>query len=755
MKNSFLLASACWLAVSVSSQALAQDDGTVDDGLQEIVVTAQKRSENVQNVPISVTALGSEAIAARHAADITALSGLSPNVRIEPLGIASTSAFFIRGSGTADPDSSFDSAVGLVIDGIFISRTLGAVIDTSDVQGVEILRGPQGTLFGKNTTGGLINVTYRKPGMEFGGDAGARFGNYDMVELKAGVDVPLIKDTLAVRASGQFQRRDGYFRSVINGENVGEQRTEGGRLVFLLAPPASAYDATLTLDYHHDGSGAPTNDNNATPGRNYPLCDGAGLCGDGSYKTISSNMSLLDIDLDTYMAALTQNLKLGDHTLTSVSGYRRLKSFVPFDPDSTAGRFVDALRREKTWQVSQELRITSPTDRALTYVAGLFFFKQKSDSDSFLDLADLLGGAFPFLLTTPTYSYAISSTRNFAAFAQADYHFNDRTWLTLGGRYAIEKKTMRETYQSDIANAVAAAAAQPGRLPPTFTGSLTSKNFSPRVVLNFRPAKEVLLFASWTRGFRSGGFNNRATNATEAAPFDDERVDSFELGIKSDLFDRKVRFNATAFLARTSNLQAERVFPDPNGFPATATLNAGTAVSKGIELEVAVQPTHGLRFDFTGGYIHARYTDFCGNINRGIHGDAVGLGITGCSAVDPAATNNTDLRLKSVPTWSGSASAEYEFGFTGGSTVTLRGDANFASKSYQDLQNSDLGIRRSYAILGASARWIDAADRYSISLFGRNLTDHRYVEAFNPGALAPLAFYNAPRTYGVELGFKF
>lgn len=239
MKSELLASSILAAAILFAAPAFAQDVV----GLEEVVVTAQKRSENVQNISVAVTALNEERIEASYTTDITGLSGIAPNVKIENLGVGPTSSFIIRGIGTADPDASFDPGVGLVIDGVYIQRTLGAVVETGDIGQVEILRGPQGTLFGKNSTGGLISLTSKQPTDAFGGDIAVRLGNYDAVDLYGAVNIPLT-DSLRTRISASSTTRDGYFTSTITGRNVGKVDITTVRAVTAWQP-TDAFDGTL------------------------------------------------------------------------------------------------------------------------------------------------------------------------------------------------------------------------------------------------------------------------------------------------------------------------------------------------------------------------------------------------------------------------------------------------------------------------------------------------------------------------------
>lgn len=451
------------------------------------------------------------------------------------------------------------------------------------------------------------------------------------------------------------------------------------------------------------------------------------------------------------------NLKIPSHTLTSVTGYRKFDSFVPFDADSTVLEFVEVERWEKNEQFSQEIRLASDfADSPLSYVVGLYYFDYDYDFSSNQYVKALLGPVFPYLQTIPMYFYSLGKTTSYAAFAQADYRFSDRLWLTVGARYTDEEKSIRQTFANDPFSAPAANAAKPGRLPPINSAIFNSETFTPKLALNFKPSDDTLIYASYARGFKAGGFNSRAGSFAEAAPYDDESVDSYEVGVKTDLLGNRLRINAAAFYSKISDLQREITFRAANGFPATGTANAGEASYRGVEVEMNWLATDNLRIDFNGGWMDAEYNEFCGQLLRGAHNDPVGPGRTGCDPANPLATDNTDLRIPFVSDYAANLRGTYTLPLSSGGSLRFIGEATYRSDYYLGVANEERGHVDDVTQFSGSVTWSDPEDRFQISVYGQNLSDERFPVIFNNAAsLATISFWNAPRTYGVELRAKF
>lgn len=751
-----------FISALIPSAGWAESEGSsgTEGPLAEVLVTAQKRSESLQEVPVAVTAIGADSLGDMHITSIGDLMNVAPNVQLEQNFVYGRStAFTIRGLGLIDGQASFDPPVGVVIDGVFVNRTTGAVIDAFDLQQLEILRGPQGTLFGKNSTGGIVSMTSKRPSGAFGAGAEVRLGNYNRRDLKGYVELP-ISDRLATRISAVATTRDGYATNVRTGKDQDAEDVRTFRAVTTLG--GERFDGLLTLEYSQDRSGS-SGMENMSDHTGFLVCNVLGQCGGGDVRAIDVSVEPSDFDISTAFATATLNWSIGSQTLTSVTGYRKLDiDRQPLDADGSRFQILDVLRFEDTDQISQEFRLASDTDGRLDYVAGVYYFRQKYDFDQKLFVGDLLGPVIPPLITFPLYNYVVGESESYAAFAQLDFRLSDRWGAAIGGRYTEEEKKARGTYQFDparLGDQIAHLTGGP-RPAPDYDLERSTSNFSPKASLTFRPMSDVLLYGSFTRGFKSGGFSDRATRGAGQLPFDDEQVDSFEIGLKSELFDRTVRLNAAVFDMDYKDIQTEIQVAVPGGGVGTATLNASDASIRGLEVEASWIPTDGLTFDFSFGYLDAEYGSFCGVVLRGLHGDPVGPGQVTAQCVaetgTSGATQNNDLEFRNAPKTTWTLGANYVRDLPSGGSLVLDAQAFHTSEQYTNLTNDILGLRPDVTVYDASIAWRSPDDRWSVSVYGRNLGDETYAQSYsNAGNLAGLSVFQPPRTYGLQFGARF
>ncbi len=755
-------------SAGTSPNAGSPEDSTVE----EILVTARKRSENLQETPVAITAFTGKAIVDAFATDFRDFNGQSPNVLIEENeGFGSATAFTIRGLGTSDVESAYEPAVGVVVDGIFFARATGGLVDLFDVEQIEVLRGPQGILFGKNTTGGSINMVSKKPNGEFRGEGEIKLGNYKRIEVRAAVETP-ITDTLALRVSGFSVHADGYVKDLNTGKDRGGEDVSGLRGV-LVFKPNNNIDSTFIAEYTRDrsgGFGPQRVDSFGNPGPVSFLPSGKvdldGRPRAGRYSAPDK------IFVDAYFLANTTNIDLGNHVLTSVTGWRRFNESINLDLDATddAPGFgtinVDLTRDQPYTQFSQELRIAS-NDRAsrLSYVLGLYYFRSRYQ----LEQTVFFGTPLPLP------SSGDQTVNSYAVFGQANYEIASGLRLTLGGRYTTERKRFAsDTLDVGLFGCFdpAFAAANPicaGGANNPFTNTavdfrdkLKSSNFSPKVGLDYKFSDDVFAYASWTRGFKSGGYNGRATDSTPKAdggnlvgPYKDETVDSFELGVKTDLLDRRLRANVALFWNEFKDAQLE-VLTQTNG-PALGTSieNAGKLRTRGIEAEITAVPVDRLTLNASIGYLDAKYLEFCQDINRSPI-SAKGPGVLGCNPSVPTATDNTDLRVPRAPKWSTNLGASYDIELNQAGTLTV--SANWARTSSMSIirGNERWSERKTTNLIDANIRFADSQDRFTVAAYGKNLTKELFINsAFPQGNFGNWVAYNRPREYGVQVGFKF
>lgn len=632
------------LAIALAMPAHAQDstgatsaaEATEQEGLTEIIVTAQRRQESVQDVPIAISAFSAEQLRDQGVSNTLQLGQYVPNlVAQNNTGIGSANAYFLRGLGSTETIATFDPPVGTYVDDIYLSRQNANNLSLFDVARVEVLRGPQGTLFGRNTTGGAINVIMAEPGNEFAGYGEVGYGRFDKKLVRGSVDVPLA-DSLAIKVSGYWQDDDGYVRNVSTGERLNDDDgwgvrlgikgdlapwvrwrasyahvvSEGENILNFTCNPANPTDCKGRFAT----TGLSQNPQSATPYA--PLAirgrkAGYGLGQRAETDIITSNLSF-DIADKTTLSFITGYVSLTQQfALDFFDGRGGPSASVPFPAVQRYARGgFTILNDGQHQQFTQEIKLNGQLGSGLIdYVAGFYYIDERNRTD----LADVfsISPATALLLGDRLIR---NTTRASAGYVQADLNITDQLKLTAGVRYTDETKnfsvadnrascndgTVEATCLADVNLRAASGLAIPR--------SQNVKIWTPRFALNFKPNDDILLFASATRGFKSGGWNARATNPGQFLPFDEERVWSYETGFKSEFFDRKVRANVTAFWMDVSDLQILAGLLNPaTGAITFLTRNFADYRNKGIEAELTVAPVTGLTLYANVGYQDDNY----------------------------------------------------------------------------------------------------------------------------------------------------
>jgi iron complex outermembrane receptor protein len=706
----------------------AAGSGDQNGQIADIIVTAQRRSQKLQDVPVSVTAFDSASLEAQAVQQLTDLNAKTPNVVLAPVGAYPyASAFFIRGLGFADVESTFEPAVGVEMNGVYLARNSGALQDFFDIESVEILRGPQGTLYGRNTIGGVVSVRTKRPGDTPGGEVMLTGGDHGRREARVALETP-VGDTFAVRVSGLYKNYDGYNYNATTKKRVGDNEVFSGR-VTLVATPTPEFEAALILDYDRErGSGAAFR-NASLPGNVYynfspdtgtptPVVP-AGDSDPTDPYTVYDNTPLF-AKLDTWGIAFNMDWRLGGATITSVTGYREFYDKVQSDYDGSAVDFFSAYRDQKHNQFSQEVRIASDGTNFIDYVAGLFYLNQRYDITN-TQSGLIYGGA-----TVP--QIASQSNSAYAAFGQVDVHPVEALTLTAGGRYSYETKTFTN---------------QPLFFPTSMTYKAHWNNFSPKLGVSYKATPDLLLYGSWSKGFRSGGFNGRAASFTSAGPYGAETVSSFEAGFKAELLDRRARFNMAAFRADYSNMQVGTQGLTSAGVYESIVTNAGKARIDGVEAEAEVVLGGGFRINANGAYLHARFLE---NLTD----------LTSDGIANP--TDNSDLPLAYAPKWSGAVGLLWDhrasFGKINGSINAVYQDDQYTSGGVAN-RTSDVQLRPANVLVDA-ALGVDLPSGIHIGGWVKNLFDKAVINnTFGLGPLGFLRIYSPPRTFGIDLGYKF
>ena len=632
------LLTAVSIAAMITTPAFAQQSSPEEEqasGIADIVVTAQRRQESAQDVPIAITAFDAQTIEARGISSALDVTQYVPNlVGFNNTGLGTANAYYLRGVGNTESIATFDPPIGTYIDDIYISRQNANNFNFFDVERVEVLRGPQGTLFGRNTTGGAISVVMKEPGNRLGGFAEVGYGSYDRKLLRASVDLPL-GQRFGIKVSGFWQDDNGYAKNSITNETTNENDGWGLRLgVKGELSDSVTWNASYTHTFTDSGNLLnfdcdpvnPTNCNGRFVstglkkisdfgGRFTGAKNNFGLGNTAKMDLISSNLQFalgdkLSINLITGYVDLAQKFALD---FADGRGLPSLSAPRPPVRGYTLGGFVIA-NDGRHKQFTQEVKLSGELGDGLAdIVAGIFYFNERNDTD-FADLFNLglapPPAGFPFLLADRRLK---NNTDAWAGYVQADIHATEQLTLTAGIRYTDEKKTFSISDNRASCNdgTIEATCLDNSRLfannGAAIPRELKTKVWTPRFAVNYRPNADLLVFASATKGFKSGGWNARVGGPNEALPFGPEIAWSYEAGFKADLLDRRLRVNLTAFLLDIKGLQTPSAFTRPNGAIAFITRNFANYRNKGLELEVTAQPTEGLNLFASIGFSDDKY----------------------------------------------------------------------------------------------------------------------------------------------------
>jgi iron complex outermembrane receptor protein len=725
--------------------------------LEEVVVTARKREENLQDVGAAVIALGTQELSLRSDKDLQDFANAAPNVIIDDLqqGPGSPAAISIRGIGTTDVEKNFDPTAGVVVDGVFIGVNSGAMVKALDLQSVEILRGPQGTLFGRNSIAGVINITRQRPGSELGGEIRAGYGNYNDMQLEGYINIPA-GDQLSFKLAGALNNRDGYFYNRTLGQRSGKQD-------FSSISPSILWRPTENLEfYYRYDRNEQDQDSNTVQNLAQPdqlFCFYYGQCAPSLTTPQSGDRYDVLQDEPGKNAFFNSDMHVFNARWDVAPGYRLEYLFGNFETDEEVTQDWDGTAltlyhtdRPATYaQNSHELRLTHVTDSPLSYTLGAYYWKSNYRIDllSFIGFGDAIGfWTCPAPPTgqphVPCFVLPISQTvaqhtESYAGFFEGDYQFSDAWTLTLGGRYTKDKK------DSGLIDAGMPQLATEGSLSNPFKKNWSE--FTPKASLRYRYSPDLMVFGLYSKGFRAGGFSGRpGTYEAASTPYDPETVDNFEVGIKSEWMDHRVRLNASAYLMKYKDKQEEQSVPTSTGTgQQTIVFNASTAEIKGLEVDLLMLPATGWTLAFTLGLLDSNYTKF-----------------TELDTTTPDPTDVVDisyLKLRRAPDVTATITPSYEWPMLGGQ-MSVQASWHYIDKLELTFYNSPQGHNPSQNIADASINY--QRNNTLISLWGANLTDEdSWSQAYDVGTsrtFAGLWTYTTtrpPRTYGLRLTQKF
>lgn len=743
-----------------------------EDQVQDIIVTAQKRAETVQRTPVTVSAFSAAMLADTGINTAANLQGIVPGMTINRAQFdPNLVAVSIRGIQLQDTSKAIEPGIGYVVDGVSIGAPSGLLVDSFDVKRMEVLRGPQGTLFGRNTTGGALNIIRTVPDPSADPSVAARVtvGSFGRRDVGVRVMAPIVRDKLAFKATFISERDSGNIYNSTLGKHVGDKDRQDYNLT-LHATPTDRLSATLIYERLDDKSQAPAVVSLLTPDLITLKVPGYFAGADAACQnpltafvcdarldqnndvTTSPTEQLNSLKLD----ALTLNLKYDFDTfsLVSITGFRNQKQHNFSYDDATVLGYFPFAWDEKYKTLNQEVRFESNFDGPFSIIAGAFYFRSKFFINAYneLDLAVLSPGTPPFtnILTSPFAYRTQYNSRSVALFAQAEYKATDRLKFILGGRQTWDRKTIDVALFAPGTGIVDPLPVSPFGPSPSTQGDIRQRaadaanfrKFTPKIGIQYQATPDFMAFASYSIGYNTGGFNSRPSDVSFIGPFRPEQLDAYEVGFKSDWLDRRLRVNVSAFYNIMKNKQEDLTVVNRDGIGGTTTVNAAKARYAGVEAEVVAIPVRGWTNSFAVGYLDAKYLNFSGDLSQGFRSDL------------------TMLELRRVPKWTVGLVSDYEFDM-GPGRFGINGKMSYVDKFETNILNDPRGRTPSTAKLDFSGRYsFSVGDvNYKIRLFVENVTDkHPLTGLFSantPGSTLAFGVADPGRQWGLSLDVNF
>ncbi len=758
--------------------------------VENIVVTSRKRRESIQSIPVSVTALSDTSLKQLGVRRVQDIADSVPNLEYAPTsGSGNSARANIRGVGQSDQIGSLDPGVGLYVDGVYMARLQSGLLNTSDVERIEVVRGPQGTIFGKNTIGGAVSIVTRLPQFERSGSLEVRAGNFDLFETRAVLNVPLVEEVAALRLSVATATRDGFSKDRLGGSDPNDDKLLAGRAQ-LLVLPTDTLEIRLSGDVSRENKTldagkcvVQNTGGNALLQLSNAIVGFTDACAEtqrsNNPRRVETDLSFLRDDLTSYGGSAQLIWALGPQTeLRSLSSVRGLdnQSFADFDGTriELLRPAIDAGGFEQT-QISQEFQLsTSLLDDRLNVVAGVFGFKEQSKDTtiegvlsrlSAADIVDVIPGIGPVddqmkaVIADAVRGAQVRAVNrvdnlSYSAYAQVSYDLTEKLNLSAGLRLTQERKRLLRSglaltsgqglaIPADGSTNGMPAQLQAGDTAFFFERSDRFSDLTPSASISYQFTPTALGYLNYSTGFKSGGFNGRAlpplgsSEATFPLSVDPEELTTYEIGFKASFLDQRVALNAAAFYSIYEDIQLIVLPGDPslNTVPILL-VNAGEAIVSGGELELTISPIPNLRIRTSLGVLNDRFTDFD----------------------DPSDPRAKDRGLPFLSAYETSTSVEYAFDLARIGSVSARVDWNTRSRQFFSAENSDSLEAGKRGLLNARLGVVLVDGVTELAVFGRNLTDREYLISgvdFGNTFGSALRFVGPPRTYGVELKRRF
>ena len=722
------------LASTLGTTAFAQD--TESTVLEEVLVTAQRREEHLQTVPASVSVMDADDLEASRVQFSSDLIPYMPNLSIQSSLKQGYTTYFMRGIGAADDTISSNPSIGFLVDGIFANSAGGNVLSVLDVERVEVVRGPQGTMFGRNTIGGVINIITRKPQDEFSAKVSAGYGNYNRLDVGASATGPLVPGVLSANLGLAHSEHDGYVENLFPGGPDAEASEDIVARGSLRLTPTDAFEALVSADY---------GDSEGTHYGSQPI--GTSISGytepdndirKGSYDAPHA----VETENWGVSAVLTWQLQAGE--LKWLSGHRT-SAIDTFEVDygSTPHDLYFQGGPQEERSFSSEVQFAFDVGDRTSWIVGAYYLDYEGDFDNFFAAYGFLR---PFLPpgSVPVVRVLLdSTTQSWSTFANVDIELTDRLALALGGRYSDTEKDLTMFQQGEFGPNEYRGAFSAGEVPDTIAvvpfspvlrpdGSWS--RFSPRMALTFQQSDSLMLFGSLAQGHRDGGFSVGVTTEEAARPYGMEILTAYELGLKSTLRGGSARFHLTGFFYDYEDIQVQEGEFQDDGSVVTRVENVGAAESYGLEAELLMNVTPQFRISANLGLLRSEFTD--GTI-----------------------TNNPEKgnRFSRAPEVTWSLTPEYTLCPFDAGDVVVRGEWQYRDAEYHGFDNVPDLQSESRHVLNASVSFNSRNDRWRVSVWARNLLDEEYVATSQD--LASLTgqigySYGDPRTAGVSFAYN-
>ena len=709
---------------------------------------------------MAITAFSANDLELRAASTIADIGKFTPNMTFESAsaisGSSSSVTIFIRGIGQTDFTETIDPGVGLYVDGVYISRSVGALLDTVDISNIEVLRGPQGTLFGKNTIGGAVVLTTKQPSDDFDATLEATTGSYSRSDIKGEVNVP-VTDKFFIRASAAYLARDGYVERLSDGQEMGNQNSISGRISAVLEPTDDLKFTTSIDGTNKDEEDLGTTLLAAYPQDQFPAfynavysgspctsptdkrCFGNQWVTGNPYTTWNSspNHSTLHLWGASLVADwdIGNNLNLGDVHLKTISSYRQLVSRFDQDSSNSPLPIADSLDDYTQRQYSQEIQLTgSAFDNKLKWTTGAYFLKEMGVDRNYLifSIADFLSGGYV-------------DNDSYAGYVQGTYDLTDALSLTFGGRYTFEdKRFLPDQYIEEdktggglfaLSQLLIPPSENPNgnRILPFEQKTAMANEFTPTISVDYKIAPDILAYVSFNKGFKSGGFTQRVFPPEPAIPsFGPEYVDSYEFGFKTEFFDKRLRLNAAAFFTDYTAIQ-EIV----NDGIAPTVHNAGKANINGFELEADAAATSWLRLNAAVGFTDAGYRQ------------------VSLSAQEEGVLPGNQLPY--APRWTATIGGDADIWTIPLGTLSARVDWSYRSSFYLDAVNTPDLRQSAYSIVNLGTTFKSSDDFWEVTIGGTNVASTKYlITGFSSSAIgATYGAYARPAEWYLRLKAKY